>query len=306
MKSKILKEILFWGISLACLYFSFKQINLNEVFQLIIHSNYLYILLAILFTFGQFLVRAYRWSMMFPESNQSYKSFYSATHIGYFFNNVLPFRAGELIKAKLVIDGKNNNAQLSYSLGTVLSEKILDTLILSVSILAFVLIGFMGFLNTKLIVLNIFLVLLALLLIFSQLTFLDKIKNRFPKFDEFMEGISIISHYKFTLVFLSIIFWLNVPLYTYYAMLSLGVGMNFEQTIVLTILSTIGIAIPLAPGAIGTFHLAVIYCLNTIYNYDLSTAQSAAIMLHGINFLYIVLVGFWYFYQEKKEITYAH
>ena len=82
--------------------------------------------------------------------------------------------------------------------------------------------------------------------------------------------------------------------------------MNFEQTIVLTILSTIGIAIPLAPGAIGTFHLAVIYCLNTIYNYDLSTAQSAAIMLHGINFLYIVLVGFWYFYQEKKEITYAH
>ncbi len=306
MKSKILKEILFWGISLACLYFSFKQINLNEVFQLIIHSNYQYILLAILFTFGQFLVRAYRWSMMFPESNQSYKSFYSATHIGYFFNNVLPFRAGELIKAKLVIDGKNNNAQLSYSLGTVLSEKILDTLILSVSILAFVLIGFMGFLNTKLIVLNIFLVLLALLLIFSQLTFLDKIKNRFPKFDEFMEGISIISHYKFTLVFLSIIFWLNVPLYTYYAMLSLGVGMNFEQTIVLTILSTIGIAIPLAPGAIGTFHLAVIYCLNTIYNYDLSTAQSAAIMLHGINFLYIVLVGFWYFYQEKKEITYAH
>jgi uncharacterized protein (TIRG00374 family) len=306
VKSKILKEILFWGISLACLYFSFKQINLNEVFQLIIHSNYLYILLAILFTFGQFLVRAYRWSMMFPESNQSYKSFYSATHIGYFFNNVLPFRAGELIKAKLVIDGKNNNAQLSYSLGTVLSEKILDTLILSVSILAFVLIGFMGFLNTKLIVLNIFLVLLALLLIFSQLTFLDKIKNRFPKFDEFMEGISIISHYKFTLVFLSIIFWLNVPLYTYYAMLSLGVAMNFEQTIVLTILSTIGIAIPLAPGAIGTFHLAVIYCLNTIYNYDLSTAQSAAIMLHGINFLYIVLVGFWYFYQEKKEITYAH
>ena len=306
MKSKILKEILFWGISLACLYFSFKQINLNEVFQLIIHSNYLYILLAILFTFGQFLVRAYRWSMMFPESKQSYKSFYSATHIGYFFNNVLPFRAGELIKAKLVIDGKNNNAQLSYSLGTVLSEKILDTLILSVSILAFVLIGFMGFLNTKLIVLNIFLVLLALLLIFSQLTFLDKIKNRFPKFDEFMEGISIISHYKFTLVFLSIIFWLNVPLYTYYAMLSLGVAMNFEQTIVLTILSTIGIAIPLAPGAIGTFHLAVIYCLNTIYNYDLSTAQSAAIILHGINFLYIVLVGFWYFYQEKKEITYAH
>jgi len=306
VKSKILKEILFWGISLACLYFSFKQINLNEVFQLIIHSNYQYILLAILFTFGQFLVRAYRWSMMFPESKQSYKSFYSATHIGYFFNNVLPFRAGELIKAKLVIDGKNNNAQLSYSLGTVLSEKILDTLILSVSILAFVLIGFMGFLNTKLIVLNIFLVLLALLLIFSQLTFLDKIKNRFPKFDEFMEGISIISHYKFTLVFLSIIFWLNVPLYTYYAMLSLGVAMNFEQTIVLTILSTIGIAIPLAPGAIGTFHLAVIYCLNTIYNYDLSTAQSAAIMLHGINFLYIVLVGFWYFYQEKKEITYAH
>lgn len=243
---------------------------------------------------------------MFPNSNLSFKSFYSATHIGYFFNNVLPFRAGELIKAKLVIDGRNNNAQLSYSLGTVLSEKILDTLILSVSILAFVLIGFMGFLNTKLIVLNIFLVLLALILIFSQLTFLDKVKNRFPKFDNFMEGISIISHYKFKLLFLSVIFWLNVPLYTYYTMLSLGVEMNFEETMVLTILSTIGIAIPLAPGAIGTFHLAVIYCLNTIYSYDLSIAQSAAILLHGINFLYIVLVGYWYFYQEKKEIRYAH
>ncbi len=306
MKSKILKESLFWGISLACLYFSFKQINFNDVLELITDSNYTYVLFAILFTFGQFLVRAYRWSVMFPNSKLSFKSFYSATHIGYFFNNVLPFRAGELIKAKLVIDGRNNSAQLSYSLGTVLSEKILDTLILSVSILAFVLIGFMGFLNTKLIVLNIFLVLLALILIFSQLTFLDKVKNRFPKFDNFMEGISIISHYKFKLLFLSVIFWLNVPLYTYYTMLSLGVEMNFEETMVLTILSTIGIAIPLAPGAIGTFHLAVIYCLNTIYSYDLSIAQSAAILLHGINFLYIVLVGYWYFYQEKKEIRYAH
>ena len=306
MKSKILKESLFWGISLACLYFSFKQINFNDVLELITDSNYTYVLFAILFTFGQFLVRAYRWSVMFPNSNLSFKSFYSATHIGYFFNNVLPFRAGELIKAKLVIDGRNNSAQLSYSLGTVLSEKILDTLILSVSILAFVLIGFMGFLNTKLIVLNIFLVLLALILIFSQLTFLDKVKNRFPKFDNFMEGISIISHYKFKLLFLSVIFWLNVPLYTYYTMLSLGVEMNFEETMVLTILSTIGIAIPLAPGAIGTFHLAVIYCLNTIYSYDLSIAQSAAILLHGINFLYIVHVGYWYFYQEKKEIRYAH
>ena len=48
--------------------------------------------------------------------------------IGYFSNNILPFRAGELLKSFLI--SKQNNISKSYALGTVIMERFLDMLML--------------------------------------------------------------------------------------------------------------------------------------------------------------------------------
>jgi len=75
--------------------------------------------------------------MLFKENNSpTITSLYKAELIGYFGNNVLPVRLGELLRSYLI--GNEWNLSTSYVFGTVVLERLLDTL--SLATLAFLLI----------------------------------------------------------------------------------------------------------------------------------------------------------------------
>src|SRR5207302_1987252 len=74
-----------------------------------------------------FSLRAYRWSkLMEPVKPASTGELLRPMIIGFFANNVLPFRMGELVRAHMA--GKKLNISRTASLGTIVLERICDTL----------------------------------------------------------------------------------------------------------------------------------------------------------------------------------
>jgi uncharacterized membrane protein YbhN (UPF0104 family) len=100
----------------------------------------------------------------------------------------------------------------------------------------------------------------------------------------------------------SVLLWITFVVYVSITLQSIGIVLDIQQVLGLTILSSIVTSMPLAPAAIGTYHLAVIYCLNSLYGIDLEKAQSAAIVMHSIFFVYTIILGYIYLLSEGINI----
>ncbi len=91
------------------------------------HANLVPILIAIGIYIIGYLLRSLRWSILLkPIRASSAIDLLWVMVIGYFANNVLPLRIGELVRAHLC--GKKFHISRTASLGTILLERIFDTL----------------------------------------------------------------------------------------------------------------------------------------------------------------------------------
>ena len=94
-------------ISIAGIYWAFKDFNFFDFKRSIQQIDLVYLILAIIFLWGSVWVRGLRWKWLFKESpSPSVSSLYKAELIGYFGNNVLPLRLGEILRAYII--GKEN------------------------------------------------------------------------------------------------------------------------------------------------------------------------------------------------------
>jgi uncharacterized membrane protein YbhN (UPF0104 family) len=82
---------------------------------------------------------------------------------------------------------------------------------------------------------------------------------------------------------------------------SINIHLSFEQYIGITIITGIVTSLPIAPAAIGTYHLAVIYFLS-LYGIEIEQSQTASILLHSIFLLYTIILGYIYLSFEKVEL----
>ena len=91
------------AISAVGIYWAFKDFQFIEFANSIKKVNYLYLLLATLFLWVSVWFRALRWSWLFKvDSLPTIGSLYRAEMMGYFGNNVLPLRLGELMRAYII------------------------------------------------------------------------------------------------------------------------------------------------------------------------------------------------------------
>ena len=118
-------------LAAALLYYSLRGIDWTEVRLVIRAANSTYLLgCAALATVTLFL-RAYRWRILLNvEADVSVSTAFWATAAGYFGNNFLPARAGELVRTFFVASayGLSN----AYVLATAISERVADAVALVV------------------------------------------------------------------------------------------------------------------------------------------------------------------------------
>lgn len=296
-----MRKILSFCVATLCLYFAFKQVNLEDINRAISNSNFYYILIALLTTYITFILRSIRWKILLDSPiNLKLNKYISTTHIGYFLNNILPFRAGDLGRAKL-LSNHSNKIRFSFLLGSLVAEKIIDLWMIGFFSIYLIFFGFNDVLGLKFSIGILLLYIITSLIIFGNNSVVNNIQNKFSITKNFVDGYLLVSKNKLKLGIVSLLLWSSFVVYMVALLKSINIHLSFEQYIGITIITGIVTSLPIAPAAIGTYHLAVIYFLS-LYGIGIEQSQTAAILLHSIFLLYTIILGYIYLSFEKVEL----
>ena len=91
--------ILGFPLSFLFLYLAVRKVDISKTLQLLADTNYLYLIPASITFICDFSLRAFRWGYLLrPVKKCRFINLLSTTYIGFFANNILPMRAGEIIR----------------------------------------------------------------------------------------------------------------------------------------------------------------------------------------------------------------
>lgn len=322
MKLKLWLGIL---ISVVFIWLAFRKIDYNELWIGLTKADYIYLLPAILINIVQIYLRALRWGYLIePVKKMGSYNLFSATAIGFMANNILPARLGEFVKAYAI--GKQENVSVSASFATIIVERILD--LLTVFILMFLVfyavdLPYESAKAEKMLKYGggmlalIFLVMLILLFYFKNnkerfKNLANKVMkpislraaNKMSKFlDAFASGLSVLQrgHHLIPIIFHSFIIWVLSAVPIYIILISFGYVLPFSVSLFILVVLSLAVAIPSAPGFIGTFHYACALGLG-LFNVPEEEALSVAIILHAISFFPITLIGLYFLWRGKMTL----
>ena len=296
-----MKKILSISVATLCLYFAFQQVNLEDINRALFTANLFYVFLATLITFITFILRSIRWRMLLNTPRElSFVQYMSSTHIGYFLNNILPFRAGDLGRAQL-LSNQSKEIRFSFLVGSLVAEKIIDLWIIGFFSIFIIFSGYQDVLGFKFSLIILLLYIITTTIIFGRNSLVNIVQEKFSITKNFIDGYLLVSKNKIKLGSISILLWCSFVVYIYLVLQALDINLTTQQYIGLTIISSIVTSLPVAPAAIGTYHLAVIYCLS-LYGINIDLAQTAAILMHSLFLVYTIIFGYIFLSFEKIDL----
>ena len=290
-------------IGLMLLYYAIQDFSFFQFKKVLLEINLALIFLSSCLLIFSVYIRALRWKILL--NNKLSKTFlYKSQMIGYFGNNLLPFRLGELLRTFIV----SEKYQLSKSVvfGSIVLERILDMFMTGVFIL------FILFLN-KNFLFNIHaalfygLIVIVLIGAFGIILAYQKIKFKFNAsnkllliFNDIFKGFSSLNHSNIISVLsLTIIIWLIYFIQVHIMQHAFGLDLNFNQSLILLVISTAVISIPALPGNFGTFEGSVVYSLSL---FNIIDDFGFAFILHFISFIPYTVFGLYYFLENINLI----
>ena len=311
----IIQFIVLLGIGILLVWLSFKSVwtEKEKILSSFKNANYFWVSLSILIAFLSHYLRAFRWRYLLKPAGYSVKpvNALGAVLIGYFANYGLP-RMGEITRCTLVT--KYDDVPFEVALGTVITERIVDLLILLIIFFLTIfaqfaqlkdltatyiynpmMLKFKGITEhpTKFIILIgiVLLLVIGLFLLRKKITGLLKGKagNVILGFGKGLSSVKDIEH-KFQFIFLSLAIWasyfysLYVCFFAFHGTSHLGQS----QCLVLLLFGTFGVVF--SPGGLGAYP-AIITALLTYYGVEQIAAFSFPWMAWTSQFILIVTLG---------------
>ncbi|MBC7424934.1 MAG: flippase-like domain-containing protein [Bacteroidia bacterium] len=301
---------MFTVVGALVLYYVFKGFNTDDFLAQLEESNKFYVFLSVSLGVVAVLIRAMRWRILLKPLgfNAKLSNAYHSCMSGYLVNLGIP-RAGELSRCALL--SKSDNIPANILIGTVVTERIIDVLMLGLVLALSLVLQFdllFNFVNVNLLIpisqklsFNVILitVLIILAIIFSYKAYKKKrpVKTKSNKLKEFFAGFSnglnSITKLQQPILFIvySIGIWVCYFLMTFFILKAfvftemLGVGAALSTLV----FSSIGVIIP-APAGTATM-ATVSKGLEEIYALTHQQSDAVGIVLFFSNVIMILLAG---------------
>ncbi|RDC65871.1 lysylphosphatidylglycerol synthase transmembrane domain-containing protein [Adhaeribacter pallidiroseus] len=309
------KYILLISLSVLLMWYALKGIDFTLVWKQLQHINYFWIGVSLLLAFAGYCSRAYRWKMQLEPLGYhlSASETYHAMMVGYLANLVLP-RAGEVIRCSIL--RKTCNVTVKASFGTVITERLLDMLMLLLLIGAAFLIEFdrihaffwnmfadkvagYGTKSDWLYRLGGSLVLVSVIGSALLYFFREKLKRNalYLKIKNFItgvaEGIFSILKLKNKAAFIAhtLFVWFTYFLTGYVGFLALPgtADLSLGAALSVLVVGSLGMSAPVQ-GGIGVFHIMVRSTL-LLYSLPKETGMAYALVTHTSQTLFVVILG---------------
>ncbi|MGM9476814.1 lysylphosphatidylglycerol synthase transmembrane domain-containing protein [Pedobacter sp. GSP4] len=304
-----LKYIILFLIGVGVLYLAFRGQDLGQIWEEIKGADFFWILASSVAVWVAHVLRALRWQMLYQSIH--YKvGFWSAYHaviIGYLANLALP-RFGEIGRCSVI--HKAEKVPMFASIGTVITERLFDVLVLFITSLAMLIFQYdivsdflyhTIYLNLveKLSKVNyLWLIVIGALvtaLIIAAIYFLrQKFSKKFLRiFVALRQGFGSYSKLKRKGLFLAYTLgiWIFYSLSMYFAFSSIPAtsGLHFNAAFTAIVFSGFAMAAPVQ-GGIGVFHWMVAQSL-VLYGISFKDGLAYSTIIHSSQVLLILVLG---------------
>lgn len=313
------KALLGIVVTVVLLWWALREVTFAEVWANIRVGNFWLLAASVAVgTFG-FFIRALRWKVLLAPLGvpTGVRSRFAGVSIGFMANNVLPARIGEFVRAYSF--SRMEPVSASAAFGSLVVERFMDGVVLLLFLVVPVLTpGFpvsdalSGGFGGAMLSFAITLVLGVLAVLVATAAAPDLVLRvtrwvgaRLPDrmaapvvrgLETFLEAVAIMRDPR--LLFLgfawSFFFWTWHGVSFWLGMLAFGIDTGFVSALFVEGVVGFGVALPAAPGFIGTFHASAKFALSDVYGVAEPSSLAFAFGYHFGNWIPITAIGFWY------------
>jgi glycosyltransferase 2 family protein len=321
MKKNIFKSLIGIAIGAIFLYFTLNNKPLGQIFESLKSAKINWLLFSVLWLIASFYLRAFRWKVLL-ESSDTNPLRYNVIHsliVGYLVNSFTP-KFGEIIRCTSL--KKSEKIPTSISLGTVVSERIYDLLVLFTGLGVIFLIEIdrlgsiikaffsgIGSIFSRNALAGIGIIILVIIAIYA-LIWLSKRNKLAAKIKDFLSKMlmslkSSIKMKKYKeFILLTIAIWIVLILAYYSLLMSLPQTNSFGLyfAIVVLFVGSVGWAIP-SPSGIGTSNFMILQ-LFVAFSLNEQAGVSFGLLASGITFSVTVILGslalIYHFFRQRR------
>ena len=315
------------AVSLIFLFLFLRKMDWVAMGGILRGMELIYVLPLMLANFLTILIRAERWKYILrPIRKVPLAELYKVIAIGFMANYLLPARVGELLRAFLL--GSRLRISKTASFATIVVEKLFDGF--TIMLLLVVVLLFMPFPsdrstffnreNIQLAGLASFLFYLAVLVVLLLMRFHNESVNRLfgfllqplparvslkirEKLNAFALGLDMLKSPwdLFMTTFYSFLVWGITLLILYFLFFPFQIKLSLFSALFLMVAIVFGIAIPSAPGFIGTFHWVCAAAL-VFLGVEENRAKSYTVILWFVSFIPITSLGLFMLWREGLSL----
>jgi uncharacterized protein (TIRG00374 family) len=294
-------------VTVAFTYAALKGVDFKSAWKGLQSADLWWIVPSVLLFFASTAVRGLRWRSLFAHGRRPGRGVViNAMLVGYFYNNIMPARAGEA--ARTLVLRQRSAAPVVEIVGTVVLERLYD--VVAILLIFFVAepwlpeVSWFGTAATVAAVLAVGIVAVVVVLAVwgdRPVRFILRPLRRFSHFsgdrlehtiDELVHGLSGLRHHGVALeaMLWTITAWMLTSLSTWVLTLAFHLDLPFSSGIIVSVGLGLAMILPSPPAAVGVFEGAVIVALRA-YNVSSTEALPYAVVLHLTNFIPFVIAG---------------
>jgi uncharacterized protein (TIRG00374 family) len=294
--------------SVVLTYLALRDIDFGAFLDALADGDPLWFAAAFAVFVAAYVVRVTRWWVLFEAgARPPVRALVRALLVGDFLTSLLPvLRLGDL--ARVVILHREARTPRSVGLGTVVTERVQDSVVLL--LLLFAAVPFapaVTWLRSATVLLAVLAIGLLVTLVSLRrygsrpLSFLLRPLASLPGFSPartdlaaagILRGLSGLRNVRMALAAftLSVLSWLGIALSFTLALRGVGLELGLDAGILVAVATTFSLLLPALPASVGIFEAAAIVALEP-YGVDQAQALSGAVVIHVFSFVPFLLVG---------------
>jgi hypothetical protein len=305
------------AVSLGLLAYLFESVDLRDVGRHLADTRWEFLTASVALNLLSIWIRAWRWRYLFPPGAEPTHLF-RALMIGYMGNNLLPLRAGEIVRVYVVA---RRGQRFWTALATVVVERALDGL--AVGLIALGLFAVVPIPHRLRWPAALFLSAdLAAMLVIGILTFapaqcaavIRALFRRFPAVERrLMDALGTLregfkgvraGHHAIPIAVSSVGIWLVLAASIWAALVSARLSLPFAASWAALAFLGLGVSLPSSPGFVGVVQAATVLAL-ALFHVPHTAALSFSLLLHASQFFPVTIIGLAYLLVEHVSLSEA-
>lgn len=304
------RELISTLIPLVLIAVAARNVDWSEALRSLGRSQPYFVVLALAVYYLTFPLRSWRWARLLREggTNVYWDDLLRILFIGWFVNSIVPAKLGDLYRSYLV--KRRFKISMSRTVGVVVSERLLDLLVVFVLLIVG---GYVAFGRTILRDLVVVYVTGAALLVaivaglFGMYYLAPRLARFFPAEVRrigrlFREGV--LHSFRALPVAgpLTLAIWSAEAIRLFFVLMALGLELPLSGVVFVAVAVALLTTVPLTPAGFGFVEIAMVYVLTQGFGLAQTDAIAVAVVDRAVTVLSVIVIGGIVYWSSREQL----